>query len=100
MVTNFTHTGNSRLLVRTYSTPGQCILDLFEVFHGTPALSNEATLGHIKIKHIHSVVDSFDLLHLCITITDYISLYQYVYNQLSQPQTQKEKKEVEGTYLA
>lgn len=34
---------------------------LIEIFHGTPALSNKATLGDIQVELVHGVVDCLDL---------------------------------------
>ena len=50
--------------VHTYSSPGEGPLYLIEFFHWTPALGNEATLSHIKVEHVQSVVDGLDLLNL------------------------------------
>ena len=50
--------------VHTYSSPGEGPLYLIKFLHWTPALSNEATLSHIKVEHVHNVVDGLDLLNL------------------------------------
>ena len=48
----------------TYRSPGESSLYLIQVLHRTPTLGNETALGHIKVEHVHGVVDGFDLLHL------------------------------------
>ena len=47
-----------------YRSPCESCLYPIEVFNRTPTLSYETTLSHIKIKHVHGVVDGLDLLNL------------------------------------
>ena len=37
------------------------MLYLIQVFHGAPALSDEATLGDVQVKLVHGVIDCLDL---------------------------------------
>ncbi len=50
--------------IRTHCACAESFSDQAEVLHRTPALCYQTALGHIQVKHIHSVIDAFDLLHL------------------------------------
>lgn len=48
----------------TDCSPGQCGLDFRYVLHRAPALSNETTLGHIQVEHVHGMIDGLHLTNL------------------------------------
>ena len=52
------------ILLTTYRSPSQSPLYLIKRIDRAPALGYEAALGHIKVEHVHDVVDGLDLLHL------------------------------------
>ena len=38
-----------------HRSPNEGLLYLFEVLHWTPALRDEAPLGHVQVEHVHDV---------------------------------------------
>lgn len=50
----------------TNRSTSESILYLIEVRYWTPAFSNKTLVSDIKIKHIHCVVNGFNLAHLSI----------------------------------
>ncbi len=57
-------TTKREVTMNTYSASRKCNLYLFQTFYRAPAFSNEASVGHVQVKHIHSVVDPFYFCHL------------------------------------
>ena len=52
---------NSLLPPSSHRSSNECMLYLIQVFHGAPALSDEATLGDVQVKLVHGVIDCLDL---------------------------------------
>ena len=50
--------------IRAHRSPVERLLDGLEVSDRTPALCHKGLVTHVQVKHIHSVVDGLDFLHL------------------------------------
>ena len=47
-----------------YLSSSKSCLNIIQAICGTPTFSYQATLGEVKIKHVHCMIDSLDFLYL------------------------------------